>query len=296
LKILYIAVHSHTGWGAEYWLSQAFSDLQISVETIDYRVERKLKSDSELKAIIHQKCEDCDLVFLQRGDKLSPDIFYNITIPIIFWSTEPLQLKTDVDTLLQSDIFSWVFVHSYSCLERINGEFSHLSAKTSVMHNAAPREIINFKNEKDVFAIFNRNLSWRRRRWIWPSKNIITRISGRYGEEYFKDLEASQIAVNIHYSLKNLDDFESGIFEAMASGCVVISERLNHQTLIDLEMTDAIIQVDSPKGLKEKLKLLKSNPEAISSYLDKSKLAIQKNTWHDRAQEMSKKFQEVCNE
>jgi glycosyltransferase involved in cell wall biosynthesis len=125
---------------------------------------------------------------------------------------------------------------------------------------------------------------------------MITRINGKYGEDYFNDLKASQIAVNIHYSRKNLDDFESGIFEAMASGCAVISERLNHQTLIDLEMTDAIIQVDSPKGLKEKLKLLKSNPEAISSYLDKSKLAIQRNTWHDRAQEMSKKFQEVCNE
>ena len=164
------------------------------------------------------------------------------------------------------------------------------------MHNAAPREIINFNNEKDVFAIFNRNLSWRRRRWIWPSKNMITRISGRYGEEYFNDLKKSIIAVNIHYSKNNLDDFESGIFEAMASGCVVISERLYEQTLKDLEMTDTIIQVDSPRKLKEKLKLFKSNPEAISSYLDKSKLAIQKNTWHNRAQKMYKKFQEVCNE
>ena len=125
---------------------------------------------------------------------------------------------------------------------------------------------------------------------------MITRMSGRYGEEYFNDLKKSNIAVNIHYSTNNLDDFESGIFEAMASGCVVISERLYEQTLIDLEMTDAIIQVDSPKELKEKLKLLKSNPETISSYLNKSKLAIQKNTWHNRAQKMYKKFQEVCNE
>ena len=296
MKILYIGVHSHLDWGAEYWLTQAFSDLQIGVEAIDYRVERKLKSDSELKAIIHQKCEDCDLVFLQRGDKLSPDIFNNITIPIIFWSTEPLQLKTDVDTLLHSDIFTWVFVHSYSCMDRIQCEFAHINDKSSVMHNAAPREIINFYDKKNIFAIFNRNLSWRRRKWIWPSRKMISRISGRYGEKYFDDLKKSIIAVNIHYSKNNLDDFESGIFEAMASGCVVISEKLYEQTLIDLEMTDAIIQVDSPKKLKEKLKLLKSNPEDIYSYLEKSKLAIQKNTWHDRAKEMYKKFQEACNE
>ena len=54
--------------------------------------------------------------------------------------------------------------------------------------------------------------------------------------------------------------------------------------------------MDSPRELKEKLKLLKSNQEVISSLLEKSKLAIQKNTWHDRAQEMNKKFQEVSNE
>ena len=125
---------------------------------------------------------------------------------------------------------------------------------------------------------------------------MITRIRGRYGEDYFNDLQASKIAINIHYSRKNLDDFESGIFEAMASGCVVISERLNHQTLIDLEMTEAIIQVDSPRELKEKLKLLRSNKEVVNSLLEKSKVAIQKNTWHDRAQEMNKKFQEVSNE
>ena len=296
MKILYIGVHSHEGWGAEYWLTQAFSDLQIDVEIIDYRVERKIKSDLELKEIIHNKCEDCDLVFLQRGDKLSPDIFYNITIPIIFWSTEPLQLKTDVDRLLQSDIFSWVYVHSYSCIERIHNDFKHLVQKTSVMHNAAPKNIISFNNNENTFAIFNRSLSLRRRRWMWPSRKMITRMSGKYGEEYFNDLKKSIIAVNIHYSKNNLDDFESGIFEAMASGCVVISERLYEQTLKDLEMTDTIIQVDSPRKLKEKLKLLKSNQEVISSLLEKSKLAIQKNTWHDRAQEMNKKFQEVSNE
>tara|TARA_B100000315_G_scaffold231887_1_gene243619 strand:+ start:59 stop:949 length:891 start_codon:yes stop_codon:yes gene_type:complete len=296
MKILYIGVHSHENWGAEYWLTQAFSDLQIDVETIDYRVERKLKTDSELKEVIHQKSDGCDLVFLQRGDKLSPDIFYNITIPIIFWSTEPLKLKTDVDRLLQADIFSWVYVHSYSCIERIHNDFKHLVKQTSVMHNAAPKNKISFNNEKNTFAIFNRSLSWRRRWWLWPSRKMITRMSGKYGEEYFNDLKKTYIAVNIHYSINNLDDFESGIFEAMASGCVVISERLYEQTLKDLEMTDAIIQVDSPKEMKERLKLLKSNPEVINNYLEKSKLAIQQNTWNNRAEEMFNKFHEVHNE
>ena len=29
MKIFYIGVHSHIGWGAEYWISEAFSDLDI---------------------------------------------------------------------------------------------------------------------------------------------------------------------------------------------------------------------------------------------------------------------------
>ena len=162
------------------------------------------------------------------------------------------------------------------------------------MHNAAPRDIIGFHNNKNIFAIFNRNLSWRRRAWLWPSRKMITRINGRFGEDYFNDLKASQIAVNIHYSKKNLDDFESGIFEAMASGCIVISEHLYDKTLIDLEMKDAIIQVNSSIELREKLHYLKTNPDVLTSLQQQSIEVIQNNTWHDRAKKMLHKFEEIC--
>lgn len=295
MKILYIGVHSHTGWGAEYWLAKAFQDLQIHLETIDYRSIRKNEGTNSLKRKIQEISSECQLIFLQRGEHLSPTIFEGCNIPIIFWSTEPLQLKTDVDQLLNSDIFSWVYVHSYSCKERINSEFKHLINKTSVMHNAAPRDIIGFHNNKNIFAIFNRNLSWRRRAWLWPSRKIITRINGRYGEDYFNDLKASQIAVNIHYSRQNLDDFESGIFEAMASGCAVISESLNRQTLVDLGMEDAILQVTSPLELKEKIRYLNKDKKLLKSFQTNSQQVIQQNTWHDRAQQIKEKFEEFYN-
>ena len=41
MKLLYIGVHSHTGWGAEYWLEKAFSNLNIETELINYRKVRK---------------------------------------------------------------------------------------------------------------------------------------------------------------------------------------------------------------------------------------------------------------
>ena len=295
MKILYIGVHSHEGWGAEYWLAKAFQDLQIHLETIDYRSIRKNEGTDSLKRKIQEKSRESQLIFLQRGEHLSPTIFEGCNIPIIFWSTEPLQLKTDVDQLLNSDIFSWVFLHSYSCVERVKSEFSHIITKSNVIHNAAPKDILKFGTEKVKSAIFNRNLSWRRRLWLWPSGNMIDRISGRYGENYFTDLREANIAVNIHYSRQNLDDFESGIFEAMASGCAVISESLNHQTLIDLGMEDAILQVNSPFELKEKIRLLNKDEKLLKSFQTKSQQVIQQNTWHDRAQQIIEKFEEFYN-
>ena len=295
MKILCIGVHSHTGWGAEYWLAKAFQDLQIHLETIDYRSIRENEGTDSLKRKIQEKSRECQLIFLQRGEHLSPTIFEGCNIPIIFWSTEPLQLKTDVDQLLNSDIFSWVFLHSYSCVERVKSEFSHIITKSNVIHNAAPKDILKFGTEKVKSAIFNRNLSWRRRLWLWPSGNMIDRISGRYGKDYFTDLREANIAVNIHYSRQNLDDFESGIFEAMASGCAVISESLNHQTLVDLGMEDAILQVNSPFELKEKIRLLNKDEKLLKSFQTKSQQVIQKNTWHDRAQQIKEKFEEFYN-
>ena len=78
MKILYIGVHSHEGWGAEYWMIQAFRDLQIDIELLDYRYERKVTTNQNLRHLISNKSKNCDLIILQRGDKLSPDIFNNI--------------------------------------------------------------------------------------------------------------------------------------------------------------------------------------------------------------------------
>ena len=294
-KILYIGVHSHLEWGAEFWLVKAFKDINLMYDLLDYRKDFQNLNYNQINSLISSKSKECDLIFLQRGDNLSAQIFNNINIPIVFWSTEPIQLKNDVDRLLNSNIFSWVYVHSYSCLERITNEFPHLNSKTSIMHNAAPKEKIKFSDKKNVFSIFNRSLSLRRRFWLFPSRKIINIVKGVYGNEYFRYLRSAKIAINIHYSKKNLDDFESGIFEAMASGCLVISERLNKQTLMDLDMEKAIIQVNTPVELYKKLKLFKDNPDLIQSYQLENNNAINKNTWHDRAKMMQIKFKEIYN-
>ena len=297
MKILYIGVHyfkNQENWRTESFIDFSFNKHNIDTVKIDYRQILSKKSTTELAKLIYDKSLCVDAIFLQRGDNLSPDIFSKVRIPIIFWSTEPINLKNDVDLLLESNIFSWVFVHTYSCLHRIDNEFPHLKKISSVVHNAIPSDKIKIdESKKKYFAIFNRNLSLRRKWWLWPSRKYIKIIKGRFGDSYYTDLSNAKVSVNIHFTSKNLDDFETGIFEAMASGCVVVSEALDPKTVEDLFMNDAIIQVNSRKELKSKLKYLNLNPNLLDQYKKKTKVAISKNTWFHRVEIFKKKIEDI---
>ena len=295
MKILYIGVHSNESWRSEYWLSRAFKELGNDIKNYNYSSNRKkIKSWNKINKELRELeiKFNPDIIFLQRGKNIPKKVVSGFNVPIIFWSTEPLNLKSDADKLLKADIFSWVFVHSYSCLNRIKTEFPHLINISSIIHNACPKDMIKLNDSKSIFAIFNRNLSKRREKWLNPSNKLVTIINGKFGDEYFDDLRQSKIAINIHYSDRNLDDFETGIFEAMACGCAVISEKLNSQTLVDLGIEDAILQVHYPFELRDKIQMLKNDENLLRTYQQKSLKAIQQNTWYDRAEEFIKKFDE----
>ena len=295
MKILYIGVHSLETWRTESWISKAFEDFEHEVIKYDYKSNRKEfktwnKIGMELSKL--EKSTQPDIIFLQRGKKIPPKTFNLLSTPIFFWSTEPIKLKSDVDKLLHSNIFKWVFVHSYSCMEQIKIKFPHLILKSSIIHNACPKPLIHQNPIKTRFAIFNRNLSNRRKDWLKPSEEVLEVINGKFGDEYYNDLRNSDISVNIHFSDKNIDDFETGIFEGMASGCAIISEKLNSRTLKDLKLDDVIYQVEKPEALYNALREFKSNPKLLKKYQIKSQLAIENHTWHSRINSFTKKFNE----
>jgi hypothetical protein len=58
MRILYIGVHSHTAWGAEYWLKKSFIELNMEIETIDYRAIRKEKGTEYLKLQVENKIKN----------------------------------------------------------------------------------------------------------------------------------------------------------------------------------------------------------------------------------------------
>ena len=53
MKILYIGVHSHQNWGAEFWLVKAFYDLDIEYDLLDFRNELKTLSNHQINEIIY---------------------------------------------------------------------------------------------------------------------------------------------------------------------------------------------------------------------------------------------------
>ena len=295
MKILYIGVHTPEIWRSEIWIANAFKDCGHEVIKYDYKSKRKVfktwkKIGMELSNL--EKSTQPDIIFLQRGKKMSPKTFNLLKAPIFFWSTEPIKLKSDVDKLLHSNIFKWVFVHSYSCMEQVKIKFPHLIIKSSVIHNACPKSLINKDPIKTKFAIFNRNLSNRRKNWLKPSEGEVEIINGKFGEEYYNDLRNSAISVNIHFSDKNIDDFETGIFEAMANGCAIISEKLNSKTLEDLDLDDVIYQVEKPDALYNALREFKLNSKLLKKYQTKSQQSIENHTWHSRVNSFTKKFNE----
>ena len=83
------------------------------------------------------------------------------------------------------------------------------------------------------------------------------------------------------------------MFEALARGCAIISEKLNQKVIKDLNLEGVIIEVESPKDLKEKLKFYNKNLNLIKEYQEKSKESIFKNTWNYRFKEVKNKILEI---
>jgi len=278
-------------------MANAFERAGHRVGRFDYRARRnKFKAwwliRHELFGI--NDAFEPDIVLIQRAEKMPASITQIFNVPVVFWSTEPLIRRRDVDKLLSEKAkLAWVYLHTYTCMDIVEKNFSHLMPKCSVMHNAGAIENDPGNSTRSRFAIFNRNVSPRRQEWLTEIGDLVDVRSGQYGDPYFKDLRDSLVSVNIHFAKESVDDFETGIFEALACGCVVVTETLNSRTVADMGMQDAIIQVSSAQGMREQLIELQNNPEIVAKYQANGQQAMIANRWDSRAAQMLEKFSEL---
>lgn len=278
-------------------MANAFERAGHRVGRFDYRARRKKFKPwwmirHELFGI--NDTFEPDIVLIQRAEKMPAYITKIFSVPIVFWSTEPLARRRDTDKLLSDKAkLDWVYLHTYTCLDIAEKTFPHLIPKCSIMHNAGAIENDPGSSDRSRFAVFNRNVSPRRQKWLSEVEDLVEITSGVYGDEYFDDLRHSQVSLNIHFADESSDDFETGIFEALACGCVVVTETVNPRNVADMGMQDALIQVSSPQEMREQLLILQDNPELVAKYRANGQKAMDANRWDSRAAQMLEKFVEL---
>jgi len=278
-------------------MANAFERAGHTIGRFDYRARRnKFKPWSLIKRELQgiNEAFQPDVVLIQRAEKMPASFTKIFSVPVVFWSTAPLNHKRDVDNLLDSDAsLAWVYLHSYTCKRIVEKDFPHLTQRCSVMHNAGAMENDAGNSARPRFAVFNRDISPRRKRWLSEISDIVDVRSERYGNSYFSDLRTSQISINIHFDQESVDEFETGIFEALASGCMVVSETLNPRTVADMGMQEALIQVGSPQQMRKVLLTLKEDPEDVKDYQQRGMEAMVENRWDARVAQMVEKFTEL---
>ncbi len=297
MKILYIAVHHHKGWGAEHWLSLAFERKDCEIIRYDYRKRRNgfvpwWFIRWELRKIRDEQRPDA--VLIQRGDNMPASVPALFDCPTIFWSTEPLIRRRDMDALLKAhDVLDWVYVHTYTSKGIVDKTFPEISHKSSVFHSAGALENHVGDDDRPRLAVFNRNVSDRRRSWLNEMSDLVDVIEGQYGEKYFDALRSSHIAVNIHFADSSVDDFETGIFEALASGCAVVTETLNPKTVVDMGMEEALWIVKDANEMRKAVEHLRDNPDQLMTLRRNGQKAMEHNRWDNRAEQIMAKFVEL---
>ncbi|MFK8077992.1 MAG: glycosyltransferase [Granulosicoccus sp.] len=297
MNLLHIAVHHHKEWGAEHWLSFAFERAGCNVIRYNYRRKRQLLTPWWLieKQLLKINSEvKLDGVLIQRGEKIPASIPALFDCPTIFWSTEPLIRRRDHDALLNAhEHLDWVYVHTHTSKGIVDREFPNIANKSSVFHYAGASEFDPGDNNRTRLAVFNRNVSKRRREWLNESSGLVDVIEGQYGKKYFEALRSSQIALNIHFADSSVDDFETGIFEALASGCVVVTETLNPLVVSDMGMENALVQVKDAVEMRRAIEDLRDNPEKLLELQENGRKALENNRWDNRAEQMLEKFAEI---
>ena len=275
-------------------MANAFERAGHTVGRFDYRARRnKFKPWSLIKRELLGINEAFvpDVVLIQRAENMPASFTKIFDVPVVFWSTAPLNHKRDVDKLLSIDAsLAWVYLHSYTCKRIVENDFPHLLQRCSIMHNAGAMENGAGNGERSRFAVFNRDISPRREKWLSQISDIVDVRSERCGNSYFSDLRNSQISINIHFDQHSVDEFETGIFEALASGCMVVSETLNPRTIADIGMEEALIQVNSPQQMRSVLLSLKNDPEDVKDYQKRGMDAMVGNRWDARVAQMVEKF------
>ena len=220
MNILYYAVFSNEGWGAENFINEGFKALGHETYCIDYRKNRDTIHEEHLKAVSLNKF---DLFFLQRGDEFPIDIIKSMGCKKVFWASELVNRTRDQDRLLQCSLFDHTFFHSSDCIKLARADVN----KSSVLLNGFSEDIYKpLDTDKTIDILFSGLLTPRRYEILNnTSKYFKITVSTKFGEYLNEEFNRSKIILNIH--AEDHLDMETRVFEVLGSNSFLLSEQLN---------------------------------------------------------------------
>jgi glycosyltransferase involved in cell wall biosynthesis len=226
MKILYIsAIETNSGWGAEFFVNRGFQQLGVETICIDY-----IKHRNHLASLIEKVAPDIDFVLLQRADGFPEWLLHVFSCPIIYWASELVSRNREQDVFFRSKVIDHFLVHSDRCKQLLTTKNILPAEKITVFINGFDPDIHKrIAVNKDIPVCFVGQLLPRRVQILEQIQQVIlVTIKQVFAKDMVTVFNQSKIVLNIH-GTDNLDT-ETRIFEALACGSFVVTEKLSSES------------------------------------------------------------------
>ena len=293
MRILYLnAIQQNAGWGAEWFLDRAFRSLGHFTHCIDFRVNR-YRMCRRLAA-----APDCDVLFTQKGDGLSPTLIASVQRPRFYWACEVLGVRAEHPVTRQatvynaawqrlpaSGVFDHLFLRTPDCVETAVTEGwverKNCSILRSGFEPTIHRPIASI--EKDIDVLFVGSMNQRRNRMVTEaSERCEITVAAAYGSEMIKLLNRAKIVLNMHIS--SLLDTETRVYEVLGCRAFLLSERLSAEN----PFSEAdLAQFDSIEEMVDKVRYYLEHEDERQAIAWHGHLtALKGHTYADRARQI----------
>lgn len=201
-----------------------------------------------------------------RGEFVPRHVLQRLKSPKVWISTEPIE-RFDVakaydfaKELQTPPMFDAIYHYDKTHIELLRTEFS-LPIKGEFWLPVDTASYMPYPYEKKWDAVFMGRGTDKRIAWMAEAKhrfNLLHVDHGMYGLEAVRAYNMARVGLNLH--VENWKQFQHRVFNMMACGIPVISERLTNEGIFDGRPNGCIV-VESPADMLKNLKHLIEEPE-----------------------------------
>lgn len=273
-------IEENAGWGAEWFMNKAFTELGHTTYCVDYRKHRF----GLYEYFVH--APPSHLFLLQRGDYFPLPLVRAVAVPRFYWATELVSRRRDQDAVLKSGLFDHIFLHTKECRDAVISNGWVEPTRCSVLLNGFDEDTYKPITGvgKDIDLLLVGTMTQRRIELLMELKkkfNVVAPNQFLPIGDIVLLMNRAKIVLNIH--AEEALDTETRIYEALGCGSFLLSERLS----VDNPFGDEIIQFEGYEDLATKARyFLEHEDEREKIAMKCHEIAVQSHTFRQRAQEV----------